>query len=72
MQNPKCKVMEVQKSNKDVCLTLLANGFPYKHTYPTKPLQDLLTFTGYTSLPYIQGTTEKITRVLSKVAVKSL
>ena len=60
---------EVQKARKDVCVTLQANGFPYKHTYPTKPkpLQDSPTFTGYTSLPYIQGTTEKMRRVLKLV-----
>ena len=33
-------------------------------------MQDLPTFTGHTSLPYIQGATEKIRRVLSKVGVK--
>ena len=63
---------EAEKARKDVCLTLHANGYPYKHTYPPKPkpLLDSPTFTGYTSLPYIQGTTEKIRRVLSKIGVK--
>ena len=63
---------EVQKARKDVCLTFQANGFPYKHTHSPKPkpLQDSPTFTGYTSLSYIQGTTKKIRRVLSKVGVK--
>ena len=54
--------MGVQKARKDVCLILQTNGFPYKHTYPPKPkfLQDSPTFTRYTSLSYIQGTTKKI------------
>ena len=55
-----------------ITVSLEGDGYPYKHTYPPKPkpLLDSPTFTGYTSLPYIQGTTEKIRRVLSKIGVK--
>ena len=39
---------------------------------PPKPrsLCELPTFTKFTSLPYIQGTTEKIRRILNEIDVK--
>ena len=43
-----------------------------KYTYHPKPRpqRELPTFTKFTLLPYNQGTTEKITRILNEVGVK--
>ena len=59
-----------QEARKDTCYTLQVNGYPYKHTYPTKtrPLPES-PFISYTSLPYVQGTTKKIRRSLNEIGV---
>ena len=63
---------ERQIARREVRQTLRTNGYPYKYTYPPKPRsqRELPTFTKFTSLPYIQGTTEKIRRILNEVGVK--
>ena len=63
---------ERQIARMEVRQTLRTNGYSGKFTYPPKPRsqRELPTFTKFTSLPYIQGTTEKIRRILSEVGVK--
>ena len=45
---------------------------PCKYTHPPNPRSqhELPTFTKFTSLPCIQGTTEKITRILNEIGIK--
>ena len=63
---------ERQIARREVRQTVRTNGYPCKYTYPPKPRsqRELPTFTKFTSLPYIQGTTEKIRRILNEVGVK--
>ena len=63
---------ERQIARREVRQTLRTNGYPCKYTYPPKPRsqRELPTFTKFTSLPYFQGTTEKIRRILNEVGVK--
>ena len=63
---------ERQIARREVRQTLRTNGYPCKYSYPPKPRsqRELPTFTKFTSLPYIQGTTEKIRRILNEVGVK--
>ena len=63
---------ERQIARREVRQTLRTNGYPCKYTNPPKPTsqRELPTFTKFTSLPCIQGTTEKIRRILNKVGVK--
>ena len=64
--------MERQIAWREVRQTLRTNGYPCKYTYPPKPRsqRELPTFTKFTSLPYIQGTTEKFRRIINEVGVK--
>ena len=59
-------------ARREVRQTLKANGYPCKYTYPPKPRsqRELPTFTKFISLLYIQGTTEKIWRILNEIGVK--
>ena len=63
---------ERQIARREVRQTLRTNGYPCKYSNPPKPRsqRELPTFTKFTSLSYIQGTTEKIRRILNEVGVK--
>ena len=62
-------ITERQIAWRKVCQTLRTNEYPCKCNYPPKPRlqRELPTFT---SLPYIQKTTEKIRRILNEVDLK--
>ena len=52
--------------------TLRLNGFPTRTTFLTsrQPRSQNTQYNHFTSIPYIQGTSEKITRVLNEAGVK--
>ena len=57
-----------------VLSVLQLNGFPLRHSYPTprsnNGTQHSIISTSFTSISYVQGTSERIGRILDKVAVK--
>ena len=62
--------MKRQEARKDTCHSPQVNGYPYKHYLTkTRPLPKSSSFS-HTSLPYVQGTTEKIRRILNEIGVK--
>ena len=56
--------------------TLTLNGFPARFTHPfsesktDKPASTQLTFSGFTTLPYIKGVSDKIKRILLETGVQ--
>ena len=56
--------------------TLILNGFPARFTHPfsksktDKPASTQLTFSGFTTLPYIKGVSDKIKRILLETGVQ--
>ena len=69
------KVTDKRIQHSEIKEVLSLNGFPtkfssYKKAYKHTPADSQHSFSAFTTLPYIQGVSDKIQRVLNSVEVK--